>query len=77
MTIVQFGLSWLGQKTEKPKDLIKSLVVIQSDAKKNDISQKIIIEFIKAVHHTTTSIPDPRILISLWAKYKHIGTLTK
>jgi hypothetical protein len=77
MTIVQFGLSWLGPKTEKPKELIKSLVVIQSDAKKNDISQKIIIEFIKEVHNTTTNIPDPRILLSLWAKYKHFGTLTK
>lgn len=76
MTIVQFGLAWLGDKTEQTKELVKSLVIIAHDAKKNDISTQVVFDFIKSVRAAASRIPDPRILIGLWFKYKHIGKLT-
>jgi chaperonin GroEL (HSP60 family) len=75
MTIIQYGMAKLAKKVSNFKQLVQTLVIISGDAKKSDISEDIVKSFIAEAAKTTARLEDPKILLSLWMRFKRKGVL--
>lgn len=65
---VKYGLQYLSLSLRPINVLIKMLIIIVSDIKKNDLSFELYKQFVQET--ASINIKDPRLLLHLWMKFK-------